>query len=490
MPTTKQLIYLRSRSGEFKLRDDIKSNWLDNRTGQLTVVFDKGERPLHYNPDKYDIAVLKKQLEPPFRVTRCLDGEVFFNVLGINYYEGKHEHAYRVIFENGIAKNYDANYVIIDEHIDDHRSLNVLDYLKQVARYNVIPVDEEKTISLADKYDRMDFVAKNSLMEAYLNPKTHRCSPKMIQPPIFPFGCNGSQYSAVRRALENDLSIIQGPPGTGKTQTILNIMANLLIEGKTMQIVSNNNSAVENVREKMISNGFDFLCSQLGRAENKKAFVENQSGAYPDITDWEEKRLSSLQKEASALSSELKSLFAKKKELAKASCSLQEYRLQLDKMPGISDVSIPRKRMNADALLRLMQKCDRDMDLHRRLKLLTKIRLWLCHLPTEDAVADKLGYLFLTTKVQSLEEECRLLESVVQGIDRKIQRLQDLSMRILKGTLFKRFYRKTPRTTFSLDEIQLRTRAFLNDYPVVLRPPGSGCPARGTPGGSAGSSPS
>lgn len=468
MPTTKQLIFLKSRSGEFKLRDDIKSYWTDNRTGQLAVVFNKGENVLHYNPDNYDIAILKKPLEPPFRVTRCLDGEVFFNILGVNYFEGKHERAYRVIFESGSAKNYDANYVIIDEHIDDYRSLNVLDYLKQVAQYNVIPVDEERTISLADKYEKMDFVSKNSLMEAYLNPKTHRCTPRKIQPPIFPFGCNGSQYSAVRRALENDISIIQGPPGTGKTQTILNIMANLLIEGKTMQIVSNNNSAVENVREKMISNGLDFLCAQLGRSDNKKAFVENQSGEYPDLSGWEEKKLSSLQKEAAVLSGELKNLFAKKEELAKASCSLQEFRLQFSRITDAPDVSVPEKRMSAEALLRLMRKCDSDMDLKHRLRLLTKMRLWLRRLPFDDTVSDKLGYLFLKTKIESLEEECGRLESVVQGIDQKIQRLQNLSMRILRGYIYKRCYKDAHRTTFSLDEIQLKTRAFLNEYPVVL----------------------
>ena len=468
MPTTKQLVYLKSRSGGFKLRDDIKSYWTDDQTGQLVVVFNKGERPICYNPGNYDIALLKKHLEPPFRVTRSSDGELFFKILGVNYFEGKYNRAYRVIYESGSAKNYDANYVIVDEHIDDFRSLNVLDYLKQVARYNVLPVDEEKTISLADKYEKMDFVAKNSLMEAYLNPKTHHCAPRKILPPIFPFGCNGSQYSAVRRALENDISIIQGPPGTGKTQTILNILANLLIEGKTMQIVSNNNSAVENIREKMISNGLDFLCAQLGRSDNKKAFVENQSGAYPDISDWEEKRLSSLHKEASALSRELKDLFSKKEELAKASCSLQEYRLQLSRIPNAFDGPVRGKRMNADALLRLMRKCDSDLERKHRLKLWTKIQLWLCRFPIDDTVTDKLGYLFLKTKVQSLEEECRLLDSVVQGIDRKNQRLQDLSMRILKGNLFKRYCKDVPRTIFSLDEIQLRTRAFLNEYPVVL----------------------
>ena len=45
--------------------------------------------------------------------------------------------------------------------------------------------------------------------------------------PIFPFGCNNSQYQAVKKAMENQISVIQGPPGTGKTQTILNIIANM-----------------------------------------------------------------------------------------------------------------------------------------------------------------------------------------------------------------------------------------------------------------------
>lgn len=51
--------------------------------------------------------------------------------------------------------------------------------------------------------------------------------------------------------MENQISVIQGPPGTGKTQTILNIIANILMQDKTVQIVSNNNSATENVYDKL-----------------------------------------------------------------------------------------------------------------------------------------------------------------------------------------------------------------------------------------------
>ncbi|UKI40073.1 MAG: AAA family ATPase [Alistipes putredinis] len=51
---------------------------------------------------------------------------------------------------------------------------------------------------------------------------------------IYPFGSNASQLKAVQRAFEHSISVIQGPPGTGKTQTILNIIANILVAGKKL----------------------------------------------------------------------------------------------------------------------------------------------------------------------------------------------------------------------------------------------------------------
>ena len=66
---------------------------------------------------------------------------------------------------------------------------------------------------------------------------------------IYPFGLNQSQKLAVERALSSKISIIQGPPGTGKTQTILNMIANVVKKRKTVAVVSNNNSATHNVAE-------------------------------------------------------------------------------------------------------------------------------------------------------------------------------------------------------------------------------------------------
>lgn len=333
MPQIKQIIFLKDKSGAFKLRDDIKSFGYDERHDHYYVQFKKGDNYLYYNPTNVDVAFFTRQLEPPFRITRKSDGEVFFHVLGVRIFEGRENVAYRIIFENGTGKNYPADYINIEEHIDDHRSINVWEYINEVAKYNVIPIDDDKSVSLADKYAKMEFVAKNSLLEAYINVETYRKSTSAPSAPIFPFGCNRSQYKAVRNALENKISIIQGPPGTGKTQTILNILANLLLDGKTMEIVSNNNSAVENVKEKLEATGLNFICAQLGRASNKKEFIEGQIGAYPEMESWKLSDAKIMRKEVHSLSLELQKLYECQEELAVGSERLAEYKRQAEDFP-------------------------------------------------------------------------------------------------------------------------------------------------------------
>ena len=103
---------------------------------------------------------------------------------------------------------------------------------------------------------------------------------------IYPFGGNASQCRAVENALTNQMSVIQGPPGTGKTQTILNIIANLILQGKTVAVVSSNNSATKNVYDKLNlpENNLGFIAASLGSTENKKGFIENQVSLYPDFS--------------------------------------------------------------------------------------------------------------------------------------------------------------------------------------------------------------
>ena len=465
MSQIKQIIFLKDKSGVFKLRDDIKSFGYDDRRGQYYVLFKKGDNYLYYNPANVDVAEFTRQLEPPFRIARESDKEVFFRVLGVRVFEGKQNKAYRVTFEDGKTKNYPENYLLIEEHIDDYRSINVWEYLNEVAKYNVIPIDDDKTVSLADKYDKMEFVAKNSLLEAYLNVEAYRKPSVSPSTPIFPFGCNRSQYKAVCNALENPLSIIQGPPGTGKTQTILNILANLLLDGKTMEIVSNNNSAVENVKEKLEVAGLAFLCAQLGRASNKKDFVDGQTGVFPDMESWKLADVTSLRHEATSLSQELQELYEYQEKLAICSEKLTEYKRQADRFPKKSEF---KRLWSVDTLEKYFLLCNLELERKHRLSWWTRLRLRFHQLPATEDAPDELQYLLVTTKIHTLKKLSKQYKESILGIDEKNRRLCEISMLILKDYLYRRYNTQEERKVFSSDDIYLRTREFLQEYPIIL----------------------
>ena len=129
--------------------------------------------------------------------------------------------------------------------------------------------------------------------------------------------------------MENQISVIQGPPGTGKTQTILNIIANIILQGKTVQIVSNNNSATNNVYEKLCSPKYNlgFIAATLGKSENKKSFIQNQNENYPDFLSWTlDGNRDNVKNKILEESEQLKNVFDKQERLA----SLRQENAQIE----------------------------------------------------------------------------------------------------------------------------------------------------------------
>ena len=309
------------------------------------------------------------------------------------------------------------------------------------------------------------FVAKNSLLEAYLNVNTYSGVTGSPSAPIFPFGCNRSQYKAVRNALENKLSVIQGPPGTGKTQTILNILSNLIIAGKTMEIVSNNNSAVENVREKLQAAGLDFICAQLGKASNKNAFVASQTGEYPDMSSWKLSNAQVVRSEAVRLSKEMQALYEGQEKLALDLEKLEEYKRQINLFP--KKISATRK-YSTGVLQKYYLRCRREMEKHHRFSWLTRLGLRWYRIPINDDTIDTLQYLLVASKIEILQKDRASLELKTKDADAKNARLRELSMQILKDYLYRTYGTRKSRAVFATDEIYLKSSSFLKEYPVVL----------------------
>lgn len=161
-------------------------------------------------------------------------------------------------------------------------------------------------------------LGETTVLSCYLNPSKQPQTRPRPETVIYPFGLNQSQKIAVENALSSQVSIIQGPPGTGKTQTILNIIANAVRVGKTVAVVSNNNSATLNVAEKLEKKGLSFLTAFLGSLDNKNRFLENQTGRYPDMESWsmEQEEKERLNQEVTALSKELSDMLNAKNRIA------------------------------------------------------------------------------------------------------------------------------------------------------------------------------
>ncbi len=78
---------------------------------------------------------------------------------------------------------------------------------------------------------------------------------------------DGSQMRAIVRVLRGDPMVIQGPPGTGKSQTITNIIAATLANGKSVLFVAEKMAALSVVRQRMDESGLGRYCLELHSAK-------------------------------------------------------------------------------------------------------------------------------------------------------------------------------------------------------------------------------
>ncbi|AXI62461.1 helicase [Pseudomonas kribbensis] len=137
---------------------------------------------------------------------------------------------------------------------------------------------------------------------------------------IYPFGLNESQLLAVEQAFRAQVSVIEGPPGTGKTQTILNIISNILLRGQTVAMLSNNNAAVENVYEKLEKSGLGHLIAKLGNRDNREDF-------FADLPPWP-----SSEPEPAPTLDEIQALLARLKQHLHAHNRAAQLQMELDEL--------------------------------------------------------------------------------------------------------------------------------------------------------------
>ena len=86
---------------------------------------------------------------------------------------------------------------------------------------------------------------------------------------------DSSQQRAILVVKKGHHLIIEGPPGTGKSQTIANMIAECLVEGKKVLFVSQKMAALEVVKKRLEKVGLGDYCLELhSRKTNKKKVIE------------------------------------------------------------------------------------------------------------------------------------------------------------------------------------------------------------------------
>ncbi len=88
--------------------------------------------------------------------------------------------------------------------------------------------------------------------------------------PITPLALSNSQEDVLRKIENNSLLAVYGPPGTGKSQTIVNLVAHLVANGKTVLVASRMDKAIDVVADRLNELGAPFLALRAGRMNYQK----------------------------------------------------------------------------------------------------------------------------------------------------------------------------------------------------------------------------
>ena len=405
-----------------------------------------------------------------------------------------------VEYPSGAHKNYFNNEVRIEKScLGDLQSKSVFEYLRSVAAINPLKSEDDDTPLLLRQYQGIDFIGDDRAAAPYLNPKEFQPQKFALQPLIFPFGCNASQQKAVQVAFENQISIIQGPPGTGKTQTILNIVANIILQGKTVMVVSNNNSAIENVVEKMERYNMGFITAMLGSRANKDAFIaaqETEKLIPADIGQWhtieadKADYLPNLDSQSKALAD----VFAKQERLALARQELDALKVErthFEQEVEYNGAITIRKSFTSAQLMTLWNELQAVVEGIKYsgifAKLVNAIRDYRFNRKLHKAfsgVADKLTLdevaslipivqrKYYEVKYPELVAEIAELESFLSSCNTAamMKQLQEQSMCYLRNSLYHKYGKDHERPIFGNIVPDL-----IKEYPLVLSTTFSSC---------------
>lgn len=364
----------------------------------------------------------------------------------------------------------------------------VFEYWKETAR--MLAADDPTRPA----FESIKYAHPGSALSAYMEGVNFQVS-ETPSPVILPFQSNEDQKVAVERALSHRVSVIDGPPGTGKTETILNIIANILMSpGATVGVLSFGNAAVENVKDKLDEAGYGFVAARVGNDKCVTSFIAEQEARARGIARW----LSYASVNGSVQSSgsqemdylkhmeeRLLGVWKSSRELAKVRSKIEEYSLEAAHLERRAESSIlpdlselPLLRKSSRRILDYLAETTVCPDLPEGIKgVIPRVRRYFKYGRTKGVDASDadtilgLERAFYAKRIEELKQEERRWRSEVgnRGSEEVRAQYQKASRSLLDLVLRQR-YLNSVRPKFDKKEntIQKRTSEFLSEYRVVL----------------------
>ena len=449
--------------------------------GKCEVVYTSAPNKTYgFQSSNVEILPLQKKIDPA-QVIVIANGQAISGIDEILDFGGY----YRIVRNGKRDLSFRRSEVQLQQNcLMDGKNQEAFQYFKETAA--AISLVAENGINiLSMQYDKIRQVSEDTVLASYLAPQKEVKVPQMPEAVIYPFGLNQSQKLAVERALSSKISIIQGPPGTGKTQTILNIIANVVRSGKTVAVVSNNNSATHNVAEKLEKKNADFLTAFLGSLANKQKFLETQTDVYPNMSEWvmstEERR--QLDQETTVLSKELNEMLNAKNRIAEIE---QEF-LQLNPeqhyfeeyYATYSDAPTESLgKLSSQKILALWMEFEQHAEHESRLGLLQKLSIMFrfnrsalkLFLRSPELAIPYLQSQFYAVKRRELEVEKQELNCKLEhyAFDAKMDELTQKSLQLFQAELATRYHWQNNRQRFEMSDFRWNFAEFTREYPVVL----------------------
>ncbi|MBO1307084.1 AAA family ATPase [Enterococcus sp. 669A] len=296
---------------------------------------------------------------------------------------------------------------------------------------------------------------------------------------IFPFGINENQLKAVTNAFSSQISVIEGPPGTGKTQTILNIVANILLKNQKVAIVSNNNPAVSNVYEKLEKEKLGYLVAELGSIKNRNEFFASIKD-IPPASNHAAIEMDSIQNTFG----KLKDYLHAKNKLAQLTAEIKEFEIEKGYLedwhsehPTIQLIDVKKYKLSPKKITDLMayirHLTDKHISLTERFRLILSFRIF--RTAFLNNYAERLNFVYTlqfsyyTKQIENRQKKIQQLEKTLKDINFNdtLDTLKKDSMLFLKQHLAKSI--KDTKKPFKLGDYRCKGnfKQFIDRFPVI-----------------------